>query len=77
MSAPAFEYRQLSIAERLQLAADIWGSIAEEAGGAPGALPLTEAQRTELRRRREAHRQDPGAAIPWERVREELFGRGG
>lgn len=73
----AFDYRRLSLAERLQLVEDIWDSIAEEAHSAPGALPLSEAQRAEVRRRRDAHRRDPGAAIPWERVREELFGRGG
>ena len=72
----ASDYRRLSLAERLQLVEDIWDSIAEEARGAPGALPLSDAQRAEVLRRREAHRRDPGAAIPWERVREELFGRG-
>ena len=77
MSEPAFDYRRLSLAERLQLVEDIWDSIAEEAGARPEALPLTEEQRAELRRRREEHERDPGAAIPWERVRAELFERGG
>jgi len=77
MSEPAFDYRDLSFTERLQLVEDIWDSIAEEARATPDALPLSEAQRVELRRRREAHRQDPGSAISWEQVRAELFERGG
>jgi putative addiction module component (TIGR02574 family) len=77
MGEPAFDYRRLSLAERLQLVEDIWDSIAEEAQHAPGALPLSEAQLAEVRRRREEHRRDPDSAIPWEQVRKELFGRGG
>ena len=76
MSQPAFDFRQLSLTERLQLVEDIWDSIAEEAQQAPEAVPLSEAQRSEIRRRREAHQRDPDSAIPWEQVREELFGRG-
>lgn len=76
MSESTFDYRRLSLAERLELVEDIWDSIAEEAQQRPEALPLSQAQLAEVRRRREAHRQDPGSAIPWEQVREELFGRG-
>ena len=77
MSTPAFDYRRLSLTERLQLVEDIWDSIAEEAREAPDALPLSDEQRVELRRRREAHRTDPESAIPWEQVQAELFKRGG
>jgi putative addiction module component (TIGR02574 family) len=77
MSEPTFDYRRLSIAERLQLVEDIWDSIAEEAREDPDALPLSEEQLAEVRRRQEEHRRDPGSAIPWEQVRAELFGRGG
>jgi putative addiction module component (TIGR02574 family) len=77
MSTPAFDYRRLSLTERLQLVEDIWDSIAEEAREAPDALPLSDEQRAELRRRREAHRTDPESAVPWEDVRAELFKRGG
>lgn len=73
MGEPAFDYRQLSISERLQLVEDIWDSIAEEA---PEAVPLTVAQRAELDRREAEHQRDPGSAIPWAQVREELFRRG-
>ena len=76
MSEPAFDYRRLSVSERLQLVEDIWDSIAEEARDRPDALPLSETQLAEVRRRQEQHRRDPGSAIPWEQVRAELFGRG-
>jgi putative addiction module component (TIGR02574 family) len=74
MGQRAFDYRRLSIAERLQLVEDIWDSIAEES---PDAVPLTEAQRAELDRREAEHQRDPAAAVPWEQVRAELFRRGG
>ena len=77
MSEPAFDFRHLSLAERLQLVEDIWDSIAEEAGRRPEALPLSDPQRAEVHRRRAEHQRDPDSAIPWEQVREELFGRGG
>ena len=77
MSEPAFDYRRLSISERLQLVEDIWDSVAEEARERPDTLPLSEDQLAEVRRRREEHRRDPGSAIPWEQVRAELFERGG
>jgi putative addiction module component (TIGR02574 family) len=31
MGEPAFDYRQLTVAERLQLVEDIWDSIAQDA----------------------------------------------
>lgn len=75
MSHPAFDYRHLSVAERLQLVEDIWDSIAQDAPAR--GLPLTEAQRAELRQRLAEDTADPDGAVPWEQVREELFGRGG
>jgi len=36
-------------------------------------LELTDAQRAELDRRLQAHRDDPSAAIPWEVFRKELL----
>ena len=77
MGDPAFDYRHLSLAERLQLVEDIWDSIADEVRRDPAALPLTDEQREELRRRRAAYERDPGAAVPWEQVRARLFERGG
>ena len=72
MGKPAFDFKRLSISERLQLVEDIWDSIAEEA---PEAVPLTDAQRAELDRREREHLRHPESAIPWNQVREELFKR--
>ncbi|MBI2196983.1 MAG: addiction module protein [Candidatus Rokubacteria bacterium] len=58
----------LSVAERLQLVEDIWDSIAAH----PEAVPVTEAQRKELARRKRAHTRNPEAAKPWEEVRARL-----
>lgn len=54
----------LSISERIQLAEDLWDSIAAEAAAKPGRLPVSDAQKRELLRRSEAHRRNPGEAIP-------------
>ena len=61
----------LSVAERIQLVEDIWDSIATET--TPPAL--SEAQRTELDRRLEAHAEDPQAGLPWAEVRQRILGR--
>jgi putative addiction module component (TIGR02574 family) len=70
MSTSKAEILKLSVAERIQLVGDIWDSIAADA---PGSVELTEAQRRELRRRLAEHDADPGSAIPWAQVRDELF----
>ena len=44
MGEPAFDYRSVSVDERLKLVGDIWDSIAEEANLSPVVLPLTEEQ---------------------------------
>lgn len=62
----------LSVAERLQLVEDLWDSIAVEAVDAPDALPVTEAQRQEILRRSEAHRLNPGEAVPLEEALERI-----
>jgi putative addiction module component (TIGR02574 family) len=61
----------LSPAERLQLAQDLWDSLPEE------AVPLTEGQVRELERRLADHDANPGAAIPWQEVRDRLRTRFG
>jgi putative addiction module component (TIGR02574 family) len=71
MSKPAFDYRALSIAERLQLVEDVWDSIATEQPDGT-ALPLTATERAELDRRLDSHRKDPAAAVPWTEVRAAL-----
>ena len=72
MPKPGFDYRSLSIAERLQLVEEIWDSIAQDAD----VLPLTPQQTAELDRRWAEHERDPGSATPWEKVRDELHRRG-
>jgi putative addiction module component (TIGR02574 family) len=67
----AFDFTNLSIAERIQLAEDLWESIPEEGVD----VPLTEAQKAELDRRLEDLERDPGAGEPWEVVRARLYER--
>jgi putative addiction module component (TIGR02574 family) len=62
------EISQLSIAERIQLAEDLWDSILER----QDELPLTDAQKQELDRRLESYQQDPTAGSTWEEVKQRL-----
>ncbi|MES2180158.1 MAG: addiction module protein [Gemmatimonadota bacterium] len=64
MASPAFDYRNLSVSERLRLVGDIWDSIAADASTSPEALPLSEAQKAELDRRIAEHDADPSRAVP-------------
>jgi putative addiction module component (TIGR02574 family) len=59
---------QLSVAERIQLAEDLWDSILTE----PDELPLTDAQMQELDRRLEHYQQDPNTGSSWETVKGRL-----
>jgi putative addiction module component (TIGR02574 family) len=62
------EIEQLSVAERVQLAEEIWDSIV----ATPERLPVTDAQREELDRRLALHEREPSRVIPWEEVRAKL-----
>jgi len=62
------EISQLSIAERIQLAEDLWDSILER----QGELSLTDAQKQELDRRLENYQQDATAGSTWEEVKQRL-----
>jgi putative addiction module component (TIGR02574 family) len=73
MGKPAIDYRKLSIPERLQLVEDIWDSIAQDAGG----VPLTPELKAQLDQRWAEHERDPASAVPWDQVKNELYGRGG
>jgi putative addiction module component (TIGR02574 family) len=64
---------KLTPAERIQIAQDLWDSIAEE----PDVLPLSDEQCAELERRVAEHEQDPSTAIPWEEARTRLRDRFG
>lgn len=62
------EILQLSVAERVHLAEQIWDSVAAQ----PEMLPVTEAQRAELDRRLEALARDPASSTPWSEIRSKL-----
>ncbi len=68
MSTQLSEILQLTIAERIQLAEDIWDSIA----AFPEAIPLTDAQREELDRRLQAYAQYPNEGISWDELKDKL-----
>src|SRR2546425_12386502 len=67
----------LSVEDRLELIEELWDSLA----ATPEAIPVTDAQRRGLARRRRAHARNPSAAEAWgggraklERRRESAFG---
>ena len=68
MSSVLKEALTLSVADRLQLLGEIWDSPA----GGPEAIRVTNAQRKELARRRQAHVRSPSAAKSWEEARAKL-----
>ena len=70
MSQTRHDFLDLSVAERIQLAEDLWDSIATEN---PEAAALTPTQLQEIQIRLDAHEQDPSSAVPWTQVRSELF----
>jgi putative addiction module component (TIGR02574 family) len=70
---PIQDLLNLSVAERIQLVEDLWDSVAAD----PASVPLTDAQKRELRIRLAEHNADPDSAIPWEEVRRRLYERYG
>ena len=68
MSTQLSEILQLTIAERIQLAEDIWDSVA----AFPEAIPLTDAQKEELDRRLQAYAQNPNEGISWDELKDKL-----
>jgi len=61
----------LSVAERIELMADLWDSLAET----PEAVVLIEAQKAELDKRLDAYQRDPTAGDLWSTVRDRIVGR--
>ncbi|WP_427158485.1 addiction module protein [Aliinostoc sp. HNIBRCY26] len=59
---------ELSVAERIQLAEDLWDSILKK----QEELPLTEAQQQELDRRLENYHRNPKNGSSWEDVKKTL-----
>ena len=72
MSTQLTDILQMSVAERIQLAEDIWDSIA----AIPEALPLTDVERQELNRRLELYARSPDEGIPWDELQEETSRQG-
>ena len=68
MSTQISDILQLTVAERIQLAEDIWDSVA----AFPESVPLTDAQKEELDRRLQAHAQNPNEGISWDELKEKL-----
>ena len=68
MGAVLKQALSLSVEARLQLIEEIWDSLV----ATPEAIPVTDAQRRELARRRRAHARNPSAAKSWEEVRARL-----
>jgi putative addiction module component (TIGR02574 family) len=69
MSKTRLDFSRLTVAERIQLAEDLWDSVAES----EELLELTHAQRAGLDRRLKAHQDDPSAAIPWDVFRRDCL----
>jgi len=68
MSVVRKDVLSLSVTARLQLIEEIWDSLA----ATPEAIPVTDAQRKELARRRRAHARNPSAAKSWDEVHARL-----
>jgi putative addiction module component (TIGR02574 family) len=68
MHASGLDLSKLSVAERIQLAEDLWDSVAAETG----ELALTDAQTAELDRRLAELARDPEAGEPWEVARSRI-----
>jgi putative addiction module component (TIGR02574 family) len=61
----ASEILKLSVSERIQLAFDLWDSIAE----VPESIELTDEQMEELERRLESYHNHPEEGSPWSEVK--------
>ncbi len=72
-SATPFDYRHLSVAQRLELVEDIWDSI--DADSDADALPLSEDERALLDLRLADLAANPGQGEPWSAVRGRILGR--
>ncbi len=71
VSLKSLGIERLGIEERLVLVEELWDSIAADSS----AVPLTEAQRTELDRRIVEHEANPHDVVPWEEVKTSITER--
>ncbi|NUM80180.1 addiction module protein [bacterium] len=62
---------ELSVPERIQLAEDIWDSVAEN----PEALDLTEEQKRILDQRFESYQRNPQAVLSWDEIKNQIRNR--
>ena len=72
MSKRGVDIASLTLEERLSLLEELWDSLAV----APGAVPLTEAQRAELDRRLDDLEREGPVGIPWDEVLSRIRSRG-
>lgn len=63
---------KLTPAERIQLAEDLWDSVAVNPADLP---PLSDAQKAEIERRLAERTKDPSKATGWDEVRARLWSR--
>ncbi|OGH61060.1 MAG: addiction module protein [Candidatus Lindowbacteria bacterium RIFCSPLOWO2_12_FULL_62_27] len=61
----------LSVAERIQLVADLWDSIART----PAKVPVPMWQKKELDRRKARFLKNPGSGMTWEQFKRSVNGR--
>ena len=61
-------FDELDVLDQIRYVQELWDRIAAN----PDRVPLTDEQRAELERRREAAKADPDAAIPWDEVKQRL-----
>jgi putative addiction module component (TIGR02574 family) len=71
MAKPKIDLHDLTPAERLELAGELWDSLDD----GPESIPLTPAQVRELDRRVGAYRTDREAGRPWREVLDEIEAR--
>lgn len=62
----------LSVEKRLALVEELWDSIV---GEHPAAVPLTDAQRTELDQRLAEHEAHPEDVVSWEDIKASIAAR--
>jgi putative addiction module component (TIGR02574 family) len=71
MAQSKIDFSALSPDERIQLAEDLWDSLA----GVADTMPLPEAHAQEIDRRVAAYRQDGDRGAPWQAVLDEIDAR--
>jgi putative addiction module component (TIGR02574 family) len=73
MPRTKFDFSHLTAAERIELAEELWDSLAE----IQESLPLTEPQQQELDRRLAEYREDQDPGTPWAEAMSKIDESGG